>query len=99
MGGMERASYGRDGEVIIWEGWRGHHKGVMERASYGRDGEDFIWEGWRGGGVTIWEGWRGHHMGGMERGWGDHMGGFSAPQKLVDFHRFETTSVNSSLLS
>ena len=42
MGGMEKASYGRDGEDFIWEGWRGHHIGGMERASYGRGGEGII---------------------------------------------------------
>ena len=52
MGGMERASYGRDGEGIIWEGWRGHYMGGMERASYGRDG--IIWEGWRGDTIILW---------------------------------------------
>ena len=47
MGGMERASYGRDGEGIIWERWRGHHMGGMERTTFGRDGEGIIWDGWR----------------------------------------------------
>ena len=56
MGGIERASYGRDGEGIIWERWRGHHMGGMERG----------WSDHMGG---MERGW-GDHMGGMERGWG-----------------------------